>query len=112
PFSLCFGILLATMCNNLVSTVYTVVSTESKRKIALDAAADEVFDYDNFGDKLRDVTQGVGVDVAYDAVGADTFDTSLASVRTRGMVVSVGGASGPVLPSVLQRLPAAGASFT
>src|SRR5690625_3206453 len=86
------GQLLTQMCKNLGATVYTVVSTEAKRKIALDAGADEVFDYDNFGEKLRDVTQGVGVDVAYDAVGADTFDTSLASVRTRGMIVLFGAA--------------------
>src|SRR5699024_9007288 len=106
------GQLLTQMCKNLGATVYTVVSTEAKRKIALDAGADEVFDYDNFGEKLRDVTQGVGVDVAYDAVGADTFDTSLASVRTRGMIVLFGAASGPVPPFDLQRLNAAGALFT
>ncbi len=106
------GQLLTQMCKNLGASVYTVVSTEAKRKIALDAGADEVFDYDNFGEKLRDVTQGVGVDVAYDAVGADTFDTSLASVRTRGMIVLFGAASGPVPPFDLQRLNAAGALFT
>src|SRR5699024_9066704 len=61
------GQMLTQTCKNLGDTVYTVVSTEAKRKIALEAAADEVFDYDNFAEKLRDVTQGVGVDVAYAA---------------------------------------------
>jgi len=106
------GQLLTQMCKHLGANVYTVVSTEEKRNIALQAGADEVFEYDNFGDKLREVTAGVGVDVAYDAVGADTFDTSLESVRVRGMLVLFGAASGPVPPFDLQRLNSGGALFT
>lgn len=106
------GQLLIQMCKHLGATVYTVVSTDEKRKIALDAGADEVFDYDNFGEKLQEATNSVGVDVAFDAVGADTFDTSLASVRIRGMAVLFGAASGPVPPLDLQRLNAEGALFT
>lgn len=106
------GQLLIQMCKYLGANVYTVVSTEEKRAIALDAGATDVFDYDNFGDKLQEVTDGVGVDVAFDAVGADTFDTSLASVRVRGLAVLFGAASGPVPPLDLQRLNAEGALFT
>ena len=106
------GQLLTQMCKHLGANVYTVVSTDEKRKIAEDAGADGVFSYDDFGDKLQEVTGGVGVDVAYDAVGADTFDTSLASVRVRGMIVLFGAASGPVPPFDLQRLNAEGALFT
>ena len=106
------GQLLTQMCKHLGANVYTVVSTDEKRKIAEAAGADGVFSYDDFGDKLHDVTNGVGVDVAYDAVGVDTFDTSLASVRVRGMIVLFGAASGPVPPFDLQRLNAEGALFT
>lgn len=106
------GQLLTQMCKHLGANVYTVVSTDAKRKIALEAGADDVFDYDSFGDKLQEVTEGVGVDVAFDAVGADTFDTSLSSVRVRGMAVLFGAASGPVPPLDLQRLNAEGALFT
>lgn len=106
------GQLLTQMCKHLGANVYTVVSTDEKRKIALDAGADGVFDYDNFGEKLQEVTDGVGVDVAYDAVGLNTFDTSLASVRIRGMAVLFGAASGPVPPLDLQRLNSEGALFT
>src|SRR5699024_12471279 len=49
---------------------------------------------------------------AFDAVGADTFDTTLSSVRVRGMAVLFGAASGPVPPLDLQRLNAEGALFT
>lgn len=106
------GQLLIQMCKHLGANVYTVVSTDEKRDIALAAGADGVFSYEDFGEKLKEVTNGVGVDVAYDAVGADTFDTSLASVRTRGMIVLFGAASGPVPPFDLQRLNSGGALFT
>ncbi len=105
------GQLLTQMCKHLGANVYTVVSTEEKRQIALAAGADEVFDYDDFGEKLREVTNGVGVDVAFDAVGADTFDTSLDSVRIRGMLVLFGAASGPVPPFDLQRLNSGGGLY-
>ena len=106
------GQLLIQMCKHLGANVYTVVSTDEKRDIALAAGADGVFSYDDFGEKLKEVTDGVGVDVAYDAVGVDTFDTSLSSVRPRGMIVLFGAASGPVPPFDLQRLNSGGALFT
>ena len=46
--------------------------------------------------QVRDFTDGVGVDVVYDGVGKDTFDGSLECLRTRGLMVSFGNASGAV----------------
>ena len=42
--------------------------------------------------------------MAYDGVGKDTFDASLASLRPRGMLVLFGAASGQVPPFDIQRL--------
>ena len=47
---------------------------------------------------MREITGGEGVAVVYDGVGKDTFMGSLASLRTCGMMVSFGNASGPVAP--------------
>ena len=47
---------------------------------------------------MRTFTDGRGVDVAYDAVGRDTFEGTINSLRPRGMFVSFGNASGPVAP--------------
>lgn len=105
------GQLLTQMCKHLGAKVYTAVSTDKKREIALAAGADGVFNYEDFGQRLKEATDGRGVDVAFDGVGADTFDTSLESVRPRGMIVLFGAASGPVPPFDLQRLNAAGSLF-
>jgi NADPH:quinone reductase len=42
------------------------------------------------------ITGGRGVDVVYDAVGKDTFEGSLRSLKPRGTLVSFGQASGDV----------------
>jgi len=57
-----------------------------------------VIDYraEDFVEKVREITGGSGVDVAYDGVGKDTWRGSLASLRTRGTFVIYGAASGPV----------------
>lgn len=48
--------------------------------------------------RVRTITGGAGVRVAYDSVGRDTFEASLASLGKRGLLVSYGAASGPVEP--------------
>ncbi len=48
--------------------------------------------------RVKELTSGRGVDVAYDSVGKDTFPGSLDCIRPRGLWVSFGNASGPVPP--------------
>ncbi len=112
------GLLFTQLARARGARVITTVSTEAKEELARGAGADEVIRYDRFTDMttelsrtVRDLTGGAGVDVAYDGVGKDTFDGSLASVRTRGLLVLFGGASGQVPPFDLQRLNAAGSLF-
>jgi NADPH2:quinone reductase len=80
--------------------VITTVGTDAKAKLSREAGADEVCVYtrDDFVDAVRRFTNGRGVDVAYDAVGASTFEGTLKSLRPRGVFVSYGNASGPVPP--------------
>ncbi|TGV74104.1 quinone oxidoreductase, partial [Mesorhizobium sp. M00.F.Ca.ET.158.01.1.1] len=51
---------------------------------------------DNFAEAVMRLTGGRGADVAYDAVGNDTFAGSLAALAVRGHLVSFGQASGPI----------------
>lgn len=78
--------------------VIGTVGSEDKAALARESGAEQVFlsgDADLAG-KVREATNGVGVAVSYDGVGAATWEASLKSVRRRGTVVSFGNASGPV----------------
>jgi NADPH2:quinone reductase len=103
------GLLLTQIAKIRGAQVITTVSTAEKGELSRAAGADEVLvGYDGFTGKVRDWTGGAGVAAAYDGVGKDTFDGSLASIRRRGMMVLFGGASGQVPPFDLQRLNRAG----
>jgi len=94
------GLLLVQLAKSRGARVIATVGTEEKVALARAAGADEVVIYtrDNFTTAARNFTDGRGVDVVYDAVGKDTFNGSIDSLRPRGMFVSFGNASGPVPP--------------
>lgn len=108
------GLLLTQIIKHLGGRVIGTVGTEEKAELARGAGADEVFLYGEGVDiaaKVRELTDGAGVDVAYDGVGKDTFDASLASLKVRGSMVLFGAASGAVEPFDIQRLNSAGGVF-
>lgn len=108
------GLLLTQLITHLGGRVIGTVSTEEKAQLARAAGADEVFLYGDGVDiaqTVRDLTDGRGVDVAYDGVGKDTFDASLSATAIRGSLVLFGGASGQVPPFDIQRLNSAGGIF-
>jgi NADPH2:quinone reductase len=104
------GLLLTQVAKLRGARVLGTVSTSEKEKLAREAGADEVFGYDGFAERVKELT-GSGVHVVYDGVGATTFEGSLASLRPRGLLALYGAASGPVPPFDLQRLNQAGALF-
>lgn len=112
------GLLLTQLATARGARVIGLVGSAEKAELARGAGAAEVIQYTELDDLttelpalVRELTGGTGVDVAYDGVGKDTFDATLASVRPRGMLVLFGGASGQVPPFDLQRLNAAGSLF-
>jgi NADPH2:quinone reductase len=102
------GLLITQLLKARGARVITTVSTDEKEALAREAGADVVLRYDGFPEAVRDLTDGAGVQVVYDGVGKDTFDGSLASLRTRGFLVLFGAASGAVPPVDPQRLNAGG----
>ncbi|WP_218591006.1 quinone oxidoreductase family protein [Pseudonocardia oceani] len=108
------GLLLTQLASAKGARVIATVSTAEKEELARGAGAAEVIRYTGTDDLARDVralTGGTGVAVAYDGVGAATFDASLDSLRLRGMLVLFGAASGPVPPVDPQRLNRGGSLF-
>ncbi len=92
------GLLLTQLGKAFGARVIGTASTPEKAALAREAGADVVVGYADALDAVREVTGGRGVDVAYDGVGRDTFATSLAALRPRGVLASYGNASGPVDP--------------
>jgi NADPH2:quinone reductase len=94
------GLLLIQIAKKRGARVLTTVGTDAKARLAREAGADAVCVYtrENFTEAANAFTGGRGVDVAYDSVGKDTFEGTLASLRPRGMFVSYGNSSGPVPP--------------
>ncbi len=92
------GLLLIQMAKMRGATVITTVSTQEKADLAMGAGADHAVLYteQDFAEETMRITGGVGVNVVYDAVGADTFDKGLACLAQRGYMVLYGQASGPV----------------
>jgi NADPH2:quinone reductase len=81
-------------------TLIGTAGTDEKCQLALDHGATHCINYrtEDFAARVRELTDGRGVDVVMDAVGADTFEGSLDSLRPLGMLISFGNASGPVRP--------------
>ena len=106
------GLAVTQMAKALGATVYTVVSSEEKEALSLEAGADQVFRYsEGLAEEMRRYNGGRGVDVVYDGVGKTTFQESLEVVRPRGTVCLFGAASGPVDPIDPQVLNAHGSLF-
>lgn len=93
--------------------VIGTVGSADKAALARECGAEEVFlsgDSDLVA-KVRAATDGEGVAVSYDGVGAATWQASLGSVRRRGTIVSFGNASGPVTGVNLGVLASHGSLF-
>lgn len=103
------GLILTEWATSRGVSVITTVSSDAKEELSLAAGAAHVLRYsDDIAARVRELTDGRGVQVTYDGVGATTFEASIASTATRGTVVLFGAASGPVPPFDLQRLNGAG----
>ena len=107
------GGLLCQLATLRGATVIGTVSSPAKAAAARAAGAAHVIDYarDDFAVRVKEITDGRGVDVVYDAVGRDTFSAGLACLRRRGTFVLYGQTSGPVAAVDPQELNAKGSLF-
>jgi NADPH2:quinone reductase len=107
------GQILVQWAKTLGAVVIATVGSQDKADRARDLGADHVILYrdQDVAAEVRRITDGVGVRVAYDSVGKDTFQGTLASIARRGLFVSFGNASGPAPPVEPQWLTRAGSLF-
>jgi len=94
------GLIASQWLSALGARVIGTVGSKEKGELARANGCDEVIFYrvEDVADRVREMTDGRGVDVVYDSVGAATFEASIKSLRPRGMMVTFGNASGPVPP--------------
>ena len=99
--------------SELGATVIGTVSGEAKAVYARSNGCHHTIDYkrEDVAKRVRELTNGEGVAVVYDAIGKDTFAQSLQSLRPRGTLVSFGTVSGPTPPVDLAELGAKGSLF-
>jgi len=91
------GLIACQWAKHLGATVIGTVGSEAKAELAREHGCDHTILYrdEDFVARVKEITDGHGVDVVYDSVGKDTFLPSLDCLRPRGMIVNFGNASGP-----------------
>ena len=94
------GQIFCQWAKSLGCVVIGTVGSDEKIEIAKANGCAHVINYskENFAEKVKEITNGKGVPVVYDGVGKKTFDGSIECLKTRGMMVSFGNASGPLDP--------------
>ncbi len=105
------GLILCQWAKYLGATVIGTVGSREKEAVARDYGCDHVFSYDDFAERVRELTGGRGVVAVYDSVGRATFEGSLRALARRGVLASYGEASGDPDPVPPRRLGQLGSIF-
>ena len=90
------GLIACQWLNRLGVEVIGTVSTEEKADMASAHGCHHTVNYsrEDFTARVEEITEGKGVPVVYDGVGADTFEGSLKCLSPFGVLASFGAASG------------------
>lgn len=104
------GLIACQWAKALGVTMIGTVGSEEKADLAKAHGCTHTINYkkENVVERVKKITGGKGVPVAYDSVGKDTFITSLDCLSPLGMMVAFGTTSGPVPPFNLGELTSRG----
>jgi len=100
------GRLLCSWARHLGASVIGTVGSDDKAAIARSYGAEHIILYrqEDVAARVAEITGGAGVAAVYDAVGADTFEGSVAAMGFQGHLIGYGQASGPVPPFTMPLL--------
>ncbi len=92
------GLIACQWAKAIGATVIGTVGTDEKAELARAHGCDHpvVYTRENFVERVREITGGKGVPVAYDSVGKTTFAGSLDCLAPRGLLAAFGQSSGSV----------------
>jgi NADPH:quinone reductase len=107
------GLIAGQWANSIGATVIGTAGSPEKAALARQNGYHHVIEYkhENIVGRVKEITGGKGVDVAYDSVGKDTWLASLDSLKPRGMFVAFGQSSGPIEGFTLTHLVARGSLY-
>lgn len=107
------GLLLCQIARMRGALAIGTVSTDEKARLAREAGAHATINYtsQDFVAEVKRLTDGKGVTVVYDSVGATTFQGSLNVLAPRGLLALFGQSSGQVPPFDPQILNQKGSLF-
>ena len=90
------GQIFCQWAKSLNCKVIGTVGSDEKISLAKKNGCDFIINYskDDFAKRVLEITKGKGVSVVYDGVGKNTFHKSIECLKTRGMMISFGNASG------------------
>lgn len=94
------GLMLCQWAKHLGATVIGCVGSKEKAELAMANGCDHPVFYrdENIAERVRELTNGEGVAVVYDATGQETFEASLDCLRPFGVMVTYGNITGQVEP--------------
>jgi NADPH2:quinone reductase len=97
------GLTAVELGKQMGARVIAAAGGPEKCQVTLDHGADFAIDYrtENIRDRVREITDGVGADVVYDAVGGDAFDSAIRAVNWEARMLIIGFAAGRI-----QQVPA------
>jgi NADPH:quinone reductase len=80
------------------AAVIAAASSDEKLRVAKDSGADHLVNYstESLKDRVKELTNGNGVDVVYDPVGGDLLEDAVRATGWGGRVLVVGFASGAI----------------
>lgn len=92
------GLIACQWAKHLGATMIGTVGSAEKAELAKSHGCTHVINYreENFVERVREITNGEGVDVVYDSIGNDTHLGSLDCLKPFGYFISFGNASGPI----------------
>ena len=99
------GQIFAQWANSVGAQVIGTVGSDEKIEVAKKNGYQHVINYskNDFAKEVMKITNNKGVSAVFDGVGKKTFKDSIACLRTRGMMISFGNASGPLDPINVQK---------
>ena len=108
------GLFVTQLAIRAGAKVIGTVGTPGKEKKPLAYGATSVINLKdgNFVEQVLDLTEGKGVDLAVDSLGATTLDKTFGAVRMLGHIINIGEAEGKPIENIRQKCLVRSQTFT